>query len=173
MKRNFTIGFIACILMLLFSCSPEANNNKEFIINTTLVASGPLFEGSNTCQSEISANLTDYLNEHQIKKDEIVDITLISASITNDSSENMNLIESINLQVFSDNFPMQNIAVANPIKENIKVVDLKVAELQEQLQSILLEDQSYVVADATIKEDLDDDLNLQTELKFSINYYRK
>lgn len=157
------------IFSLIVSCSPEANNSKDFTINTTLTASGPLFEGSNTCQAEISSNIADFIKENNIGKDEIVDITLSSASATIDSS-NSNLLESINLQVFSDNFPMQNVAFANLSKENQLKVDLEVADVQEKLKSILFDGKSYIVADATIKEDLDDDLHLNMELVFSINY---
>jgi hypothetical protein len=52
-------------------------------------------------------------------------------------------------------------------------VDLEVADVQEQLKAILFEGKSYIIADATIKEDLDDDLNLSMELVFSINYHKK
>ncbi len=158
------------VFLLLSSCSSKADTSKEFTINTVLTASGPLFEGSNTFQSEISANISDFIKKNKITKDQIVNITLVSASASPESSENLDLFESISLQVFSDNFPMQNIAFANNMKKNLKKVDLKVADLQEKLKSILFEDKTYVIADATINEDYDDDLNLGIELVFSINY---
>ena len=160
------------LLLLIAACSPEANSSKEFTINTVLTASGPLFEGSNTCQAEISSNIAEFIKENGITKEEIVDVKLISASAVIDSS-NLNLLESINLQVFSDNFPMQNVAFANLSEENMEKVDLEVADVQEELKSILFDDKSYIIGDATIKEDLDDDLNLDMELNFSINYHKK
>jgi hypothetical protein len=165
---------ILCLSLfsLIVSCSPEANTSKEFTINTTLTASGPLFEGSNTCQAEISSNIADFIKENNISKEEIVDITLSSASATIDST-NLNLLESINLQVFSDNFPMQNVAFANLSSENQLKVELEVADVQEKLKSILFDGKSYIVADVTIKEDLDDDLNVNMELVFSLNYHKK
>lgn len=159
------------LLVLVASCSPEANTSKEFTINTVLTASGPLFEGSNTCQAEISSNIAEYIAENNITKEQIVNVTLTSATATLDSASSQ-LVESINLQVFSDNFPMQNVAFANVSSENNKKVDLKVADLQEQLKSILFDDKSYIIADATIKEDLEDDLNINMELVFSINYHK-
>jgi hypothetical protein len=172
--KLFRISILcASLFFLLISCSSEANNSKEFTINTVLTASGPLFEGSNTFQAEISSNIADYIKENEIKEEEIVDITLTSASATLESYENLNLLESISLQVSSDNFPMQNIAFATEIKENTKEVDLKVADIQEELKSILFEENCFVIADGTIKEDIDDDLNLGMELVFSINYYKK
>lgn len=159
------------LLSMMVACSPEANNSKEFTINTVLTASGPLFEGSNTCQAEISSNIEEYVKENNITKEQIVDVTLTSASAALDSTSSR-LIESINLQVFSDNFPMQNVAFANVDIENGTKVELEVAELQEQLKAILFDGKSYIVADATIKEDLDDDLNLNMELVFSINYHK-
>lgn len=160
------------LLFLVGSCSSEANNSKEFTVSTILTASGPLFEGSNTFQAEISSNISDYIKENEIKEEEIVDITLKSASATLESYENLNLMQSISLQVFSDNFPMQNIAFANDMEDNMQKVDLKVADLQEELKSILFEDKCYIIADGNIKEDIDDDLNLGMELVFSINYYK-
>ncbi len=159
------------LLSLVVACSPVATDSKEFTINTILTASGPLFEGSNTCQAEISSNIAEYISENGITKEQIVDITLTSASASIDTS-NLNLVESINLQVFSDNFPMQNIAFGN-VGENSEKVELEVADLQEQLKSILFDGKSYIIADATIREDLEDDLNLNMQLVFSINYHKK
>lgn len=159
------------LLSLVVACSPVATDSKEFTINTILTASGPLFEGSNTCQAEISSNIAEYISENGITKEQIVDITLTSASASIDTS-NLNLVESINLQVFSDNFPMQNIAFGN-VGENSEKVELEVADLQEQLKSILFDGKSYIIADATIREDLEDDLNLNMQLIFSINYHKK
>ena len=166
-------SYILCftLLLLVGACSPEANNSKEFTIDTVLTAGGPLFEGSNTCQAEISSNIAEYIKENNITKEQIVDVTLTSASAAIDTS-NLNLLESINLQVFSDNFPMQNVAFAN-VEENSVSVDLEVADVQEQLKAILFDGKSYIIADATIKEDLDDDLNLNMKLVFSINYHNK
>lgn len=158
------------LLSLVVACSPEANNSKEFTIDTVLTASGPLFEGSNTCQAEISSNIAEYIKENNITKEQIVDVTLKSATAGIDSGY-LNLIESINLQVFSDNFPMQNVAFTN-VAENAEKVGLEVADVQEKLKSILFDGKSYIIADATIKEDLDDDLNLNMELVFSINYHK-
>mgnify|MGYP001591900359 FL=1 len=170
MKLLQSIALCFILVSMTTSCFQEANNSKEFIINTVLVGSGPLFEGSNTCQVEISSNIADYIKENNITTEEIVDVTLTSASVTLDSSSSK-LVESINLQVFSDNFPMQNVAFAN-VDGNEKV-NLEVADVQEQLKDILFDDKSYIIADATIFEDLDDDLNLNTELVFSINYHKQ
>lgn len=153
------------------ACSPKADSSKEFTIESVLKASGPLFEGSNTCQAEISSNIAEYVKENNISKDQIVDVTLTSATATIDTS-NLNLIESINLQVFSDNFPMQNIAFAN-VAENSEIAELETAAEQEKLKDILFDGKSYIVADATIKEDLDDDLDLEMKMIFSINYKKK
>ena len=158
------------LLSMMVACSPEANNSKEFTIDTVLTAGGPLFEGSNTCQAEISSNIADYIKENGITKEQIVDVTLESATASIDTS-NLNLVESINLQVFSDNFPMQNVAFAN-VEEGSEKVELEVADVQEQLKAILFDGKSYIIADATIKEDLDDDLNLKMNLNFSINYHK-
>jgi len=171
--RILKITIISVFVTILFSCGREANNSEQFIIETNLIASGPLFEGSNTCQAEISAEIKNFLTENKISEEEIVDVKLVAASIKNESMENFDLLESINLQLFSDNFPMQNIAVINPIEKNSEKLKLKVADIQEDIKSILFENISYVVADATIKEDLDEDLELQTTLVFSINYYKK
>lgn len=159
------------LLSMMVACSPEANTSKEFTINTVLTASGPLFEGSNTCQAEISSNIAEYIKENNITKEQIVDITLTGASAALDSA-NASLLESINLQVSSDNFPMQNVAFANVGDENAASVDLEVADVQEQLKAILFDGKSYIIADATIKEDLDDDLDLNMQLVFSINYHK-
>jgi hypothetical protein len=167
------ITIITVYAVFLFSCSREANNSEEFVIETNLIASGPLFEGSNTCQSEISVGIRSFLTKNNIKEEQVVNVKLISSSVKKDSTVNADLLESINLQLFSDNFPMQNIAVANPVKKDSENISLKVADIQENIKSILFEEKTYVVADATIKEDLYEDLELQMTLVFSINYYKK
>jgi hypothetical protein len=173
MKKIVSYTLFVFLLVSLISCSNEANNSKEFTIETTLVAGGPLFEGSNTCQAELTTELSSFLEENGIKKEELVDVKLTSCVITSDQFENLNLIESINMQMFSDNFPMQNVAVANPVEENVKEVSLKIADIQEQIMPVLQEETCYIVADVTIKEDLEDDLELNTKLVFSINYYKQ
>ena len=173
MKKILSYTLFVLLLVSLISCSNEANNSKEFTIETTLIAGGPLFEGSNTCQAELTTELSSFLEENGIKKEELVDVKLTSCVITSDQFENLNLIESINMQMFSDNFPMQNVAVANPVEENISEVSLKIADIQEQIMPVLQEETCYIVADVTIKEDLEDDLKLNTKLVFSINYYKQ
>lgn len=173
MKKIVTYIWALILIIGVTSCATEANNSKEFTIDTVLVAGGPLFEGSNTCQAELTTELSSFLEENDIKKEELVDVKLTSCVITSDKLENFNLLESVNLQIFSDNFPMQNVAVANPVAENTKEINLEVAAIQEQIMPVLQEKTCYVVADATIKEDLDDDLELNTKLVFSINYYKQ
>jgi hypothetical protein len=160
------------LLSIVASCAPEANTSKEFVVEATLTASGPLFEGSNTLQAEINTTVADFIKENGISKEEIVDITLTKAVATIDSS-NLNLIESINLLVSSDNFPMQNIAFGKLVAEDAESVDLEAAAMQEKLESILFDEKFYVIADATLKSDLEDDLSLGMELEFSINYHKK
>ncbi len=173
MKRIISYVLLIGLVLSVFSCANEANNSEDFVIETTLVASGPLFEGSNTCQAELTTELSSFLEKHGITKEQLVDVKLKSCIITSDQLENFNLLESVNLQLFSDNFPMQNVAVANPVEENTKEINLKVAAIQEQIMPVLQEEVCYVVADATIKEDLDDDLALKTKLTFSINYFKQ
>lgn len=172
MKKIVTYFWALILIIGVTSCATEANNSKEFTVETVLVASGPLFEGSNTCQAELTAELSNFLKENDIKTEELVDVKLKSCVITNDKLENFNILESVNLQIFSDNSPMQNVAVINPVEENAKELNLKVAEIQEEIMPVLQEETCYIVADATIKEDLDDDLELNTKLVFSINYYK-
>jgi hypothetical protein len=165
------LGFL--LFSLVSSCSPKADSSQEFTINTVLTASGPLFEGSNTFQSEISSNIADFIKQNNLTEEQIVDIALVSASASPVSSENLDLFESISLQISSDNFPMQNVAIANNIPQNLKKADFKIADSQKNLKSILFESKTYVIADATIKEDFDDDLNIGIEMIFSINYIKK
>lgn len=173
MKKITHFLIISVAIFTLFSCANEANNSEEFTINTTLIADDYLFEGSNTCQAEISAGIKKFISDNNIKEEQIVDVKLKSATIKNDTVGSSNIIESVNLQIFSDNFPMQNVAVANPVPNNVEEITFKVAEIQEDIKSILFEDKSYVVADVTIKEDIEDGLELNTSLVFSINYYKK
>ncbi len=173
MKRIISFAVIIVALLSLVSCANEANTHKEFIVNTNLIASGPLFEGSNTCQAELSAELSAFLAENDIKKEELVDVTLTSCTVKSGNLDNLDLVESINLQVMSENFPMQNVAVINPIEKGKKEVELKVADLQEQIMPVLQEETCFIIADAIINEDYDDDLNLETKLVFSINYYKQ
>ncbi len=105
--KLFRLSIICLSLFtLLISCSSEPNNSKEFTIKTALTASGPLFEGSNTFQAEINSNISDFITQNDIMEDQIVDIKLTSATIAPESLDNLNLFQSISLQVFSENFPM-------------------------------------------------------------------
>ncbi len=173
MKKLNKHLFLLLLIIGITSCSNEANNHKDFIIESTLIASGPLFEGSNTCQADMTAELMKFMEENKIKKEDLVDIKLTSCTILSDQLTDFNLIESISLQLMSDNSPMQTVAVINPIEENSKELSLKIADIQEEITPILLDDNLLIIADAILKEDLDDDLELSCKLVFSINYYKK
>ncbi len=165
--------FIFLFSLIIISCSNEANNSKEFIIESTLIASGPLFEGSNTCQSDLTAELNKFLEENGINEDELIDVKLKSCTIKRAKLKNFDIIESISLQLMSDNLPMQTVAVINPIKESMTEISLTVAEIQEEIKPILLDKNLYIIADAILKEDLEDDLVLESKLVFSINYFKE
>ncbi len=167
------ILFLSILIFFLVSCSNNANTSKEFIIETDLFAGGPLFEGSNTCQADLSTELNTFLNKNKISKDDLVDVKLKLCEITKGNLNDFAIIESISLQLMSDNYPMQSVAVINPIPDGAIKVRLDIADEQEEILPILSDKNLYIIADVILKEDLNDDIKLKSKLIFSINYYKE
>lgn len=88
--------------------------------------------------------------------------------MTASDSSDLNLMQSITLQLASENSDMMQIAVLNPIPLNKQIAGLKVAGEQDKLSDILKQKQIFLVADAIIGADTSANLNFKCNLEFEI-----
>lgn len=158
-------------------CSrPAKNTSKLTIDNITIVAEGPLFEGSNTAQVELSNALEQFLSSHELTMEQLQSAVLtnckLSISPASDSAEvqNFDQLQSISVSFAADALDMQAAGVLNPIEDGTSEIEINIAQEQEKTLDFLKQNVFYVVADANLEQDLNDDLQINCTLEFDINY---
>lgn len=176
-KRTIISILLLAAVFILQSCNSEDSKKATFTLdNLTIFAEGPLFEGSNTGQVEVSDALAGFLKENNLTEKQLSNASLstckISYSPESDSVEmqNLNMLESLTLQFAADELDMMSLGVINPIPEGQNEVNLNISDEQDGILEFLKQSSFYVVTDAILEQDLIDDMKLSCSLTFEIEY---
>lgn len=164
------LPYIVAILTLFsFSCSTKTDSLNLELKELKLFSEGPLFEGANTAQYELSKPLEEFLKNNNITKDKIHSITLKKAEIkaVNDTS-NLDLFQSFTLQIVTEKTDMIKLAMKNPVEKGVKQSQLQVAEIQEELMKAFEQEKVTIVLDTNISSDSESNLELIGNLLFEI-----
>lgn len=173
MKTIRLLSFLV-IVLLTISCSGPKESKVDKIETIKLSASGPLFEGSNTFQAEFSDALDNFLKTNNIPLDDLSKIQVSSCKVSvAGEPQNFDNFSSINIQLFSDNYPMQNVALINPIPAGKSELNLQVAEIQEDILGIFKDQSIYIVGDAILKADYDNDLSFNCDIEIEVTYKKQ
>ncbi len=166
--KSIIIGLFFCAI---FACNSPQNSKEYEMKSLTFVAEGPLFEGANTAQCELINPLNEISKSLGIESDKIQSIELISANINapNDSS-NLNLYDAFTLSFMADNSGMIKAGVANPVPENSKTISLQTAQKNNNLLDLFKNEKLIMIIDANIKNDLDENITLLSNLTLKITY---
>lgn len=169
------INFIMIIgfSLLIGSCGGPKESKTAKLETLTLSAEGPFFEGSNTLQVEFTDALNKFLTENEIPLDDLKEVMIAKCEISVDDTSNLDLISSVNIQLFSDNYPMQNVALLNPVPAGKNKVELQVAEIQEDILEIFKDGSVYVVGDVIIKEEYWDNLSVNCDMEIKVTYKKQ
>jgi hypothetical protein len=174
MNKGIPILVFSLMAFFLFSCNSAPTKKTSLTIESVIVAEGPLFEGSNTAQSEVKT--LEALNELSIPLEDIKNASLVSCDLSivpvSDSAEvqNFDIMQSISFSFAADELDMQAAGVLNPMPSGKNDIQLNIAKEQEQTLEFLKQKMFYLVADANLEQDLNDNLEIKCKLVFDINY---
>lgn len=153
MMRSIPLAIAALVL-----CSCQKQERLVHVSDPIeLVASGPLFEGTNTAQAEWSHDLEAYLKEHGHTMKDLREARLTSATLSSTDSTGLHGIRSATVQWVGSGRPMLQMAVRNPIPQDSTTVLLTVATEQPDVAELLRTGPLTVVADLDIDADSDFD----------------
>ncbi len=169
-KLNF---FFACLtavcLLCLYQCTPEETSKKAYNLEgISVVASGPLFAGSNTAQGSCKPDLNAWLKKEGLEADQVRTAQLTSATVhLPDTGFNASL-ETLSLLFAGEKLDMQTLGVLNPVPADQTTLQVTVAEEQKQMEAWLKQPEFTVVLDCGLVSDSENDLELTVDLTFSI-----
>ncbi len=133
--------------------------------------SGPLFEGSNPAQQLVKVDLAGLLGVHYQEGMKIIKIQLKSADLSGDSASSLDGISSLVLSVASDDpsLPMKELAVLNPVAAPSGQAALKPSP-EAEVTDFFTQKEFYLVIDAGLSADRDQDLRLTGKFQWEIQY---
>ncbi len=153
------------LLFIVFGCG---QTNEKQVESKSISLSGEfLFAGPNTLQSTEKMSLPAYVQELGIESEEsIVAVNPASVSITFASPEEAAKVESILLQIVSDDLEMTSVGTLSPIPEGQSTVELNVSP-ELDLLPYLGDPSTIVIADVNLKEDMD---AMSIDAKMNLNF---
>lgn len=164
--RVLLLFFIA----FLFTACTEAKKSRFAIEGISLLAEGPLTEGTNTAQGTYRDALVKFLQSNNLKMDQISSIRLVKAELKTPDSLDMGLLKSITLQFASDQADMFEAGVINPVPTGAKSVVLQLPQEAKDLLPTLRQASFSVVADLDIKQDTSMNFPLVGSFEFEISH---
>jgi hypothetical protein len=123
----------------------------------SLIAEGPLFEGTNTAQGTWNPGIAAFLEKHGTTPDRLREARVVGAMLSGTGEEGFRGIRSISVMLASDASDMQQVAVLNPFPQEQGRAELTVADEQKGLVGHLQQETVTVVADLDIDADSDED----------------
>jgi len=163
--------FLFPFALFLVACS-----SSEVLSFTTgevsILASGPLMEGSNTAQGEYQPALEQWLQSKGASMADVREAKLLKASLLLPDSMNSSLMSEITLHLAAEKADMQKVGVLNPVPEGQTGLVLQTAQDQKNIADFLRQPSMTFVADINVKKDTLPDLHLKGIFEFQITLKR-
>ncbi|MFW5760118.1 MAG: hypothetical protein ACOCXH_03955 [Cyclobacteriaceae bacterium] len=159
---------IIIIVSFLFGC--QSATEKEIESKKISLSGEFLFAGPNTLQSQEKMSLSPYANELGLESEEkIAEVNPASITVKFANTKEAANVESILLQMVSEDLEMTSIGTLSPLPEGHNTVQLSVAP-EMNLLPYLGDPSSIVIADVNLKEDMDAlTIDVQMNLNFKYN----
>jgi hypothetical protein len=155
------VAFIGGLLWIFWMTSCSQLQTHEFsIANIEITADGPLYEGINTATGEYKVDITTFLDSISSKIQNLHRAKLVSARLSLVDSLNFNIVGDVTLLLAGENTEMKSLAFLNPIPEDLKEIQLSLAEEQPKVVNYFKESQITFVVDADILQDTMIDLRM-------------
>lgn len=169
MKTHCSILLILCAA-LFFSCG-GGKTKTHVLKNIEFAFEGPLYEGSNPAQYVVSVDLKSIFGSEFEEGMSVDRAKLKKAEIFSSDSSGFSGIGALVLSLAADNsdLQMQELAVVNPLKPDTKSVEL-LPSSEAESGDYFNEKQFYLVLDATLTKDSEQNIKLRGNFEFELSY---
>ncbi len=166
MKKSnlYSMLALSAAILVLSSCGSKISKPYE-VNDVTLIAEGPLFEGSNTLQATTELDLSKAAD--WAKADNVHGCKISKIVLSTEDSLGFDMLNNIIVQVVSEKAGMVQIGVLNPIEKGQKQITLNVAK-DADLKHIFEQKDMTIVADADLIGDRDANLEIKAQLLFDL-----
>ena len=156
---------------LLFGCNQPTQTTTVTLDTLGFEWSAPLMEGSNPAQVTVSVNPQELLGDLWKEGMKIQKVVLKKAEISAENNADFADIQSLVLSMASNNpqLHMQEIASASPVQPAYNKASLTPAT-QSKIDKFFGEKEFYMVLDASLKGDRDQDLRLTGQFTLEITF---
>jgi len=161
MLRNSLIFVL--ISASLLGCTGAGEKLSLETGKVVLVASGPLYEGSNTATAEWTP-VRESVEGKKITSARVSKIRLTGTGLYAD------LFSDITFSLAATGADMCRVGVLNPVAVGDSTWELQVAEEQKNIEDFFKGKPITLVADVNLKRDLEADLNLTAEVVFETEF---
>ena len=155
----------------LFGCNQPTQTTTVTLDTLSFEWSAPLMEGSNPAQVTVSVNPQELLGDLWKEGMKIQKVVLKKAEISAENNADFTDIQSLVLSLASNNpqLHMQEIASASPVQPAYNKASLTPAT-QSKIDEFFGEKEFYMVLDASLKGDRDQDLRLTGQFTLEITF---
>lgn len=156
---------------LLFGCNQPTQTTTVTLDTLGFEWSAPLMEGSNPAQVTVSVNPQELLGDLWKEGMKIQKVVLKKAEISAENNADFADVQSFVLSMASNNpqLHMQEIASASPVQPAYNKASLTPAT-QSKIDKFFGEKEFYMVLDASLKGDRDQDLRLTGQFTLEITF---
>jgi hypothetical protein len=153
---------------LIVSCEQKPNKTIEYAIeDIELLLEGPIFGGSNDLQAKVAFDPSRILEASGLKREQIKDIRIKSVNLKT-SESNFDLFESLVVQLTGAGSSLTTIALLNPVPRSTSLLQPEVSQ-KASFKEFKEGDHFYMVIDANVVDEFDDDINLTGNIVFYID----
>ncbi|MEY3573774.1 MAG: hypothetical protein RLZZ617_372 [Bacteroidota bacterium] len=169
--RIITLGAFWGLLMLLMNGCQSESKTQTGTTECAFEWAGPLYEGSNPAQVLIKVDLASLLGNPVQEGMKITKVQLKSAELSGDSISDLTGIGSLVLSIASDDpsLPMKELAVLNPVSAASGQAILQPSP-EAELSDFFSKKSFYLVVDAGLSADRDQNLRLNGRFQWKIQY---
>jgi hypothetical protein len=161
------LAFLLSTALLWSGCVREKAFFTYEITDLEFVSDDMVFEGSNTLQQTHTLKLAAAAGLEQLTEDQIKKVKLTKAILTTDDSLHFDILNSIVLQLSSDNTEMTQLAVVNPIPEGLDQLNMTIAA-ESDVADAFKQNTIYLIADADVKNDSNTPIRFKASLTFEV-----
>jgi hypothetical protein len=177
MKKKIVLIIISVVVVIalgswLMKLLNAPKNTTSFSLNDIeFEYVGPLFQGSNPAQYVAKIDLKEILGDAYKEGVKIKNAVLKNATVQSIDPASFQDINALVFSFASDNpdLSMQELAVINPIKGNLKSVQLKPSK-EANVTDYFAEKQIYVILDASFIKDVNANVTLKGSFEFELKY---
>lgn len=167
MIKNIALFLCFAFTLSLHSCIREKAVVTYEINDLEFVSDDMVYEGSNTLQVKHKLALAEALGIEHLTEDQIKKVKLKKATLSTNDSLHFNMLNSVVLNISSDNTEMIPIAVVNPIPENLDELNMTVAG-ESDVADAFKQKEIYLIADTDVKQDLEQPVRFKANLTFEL-----